>query len=471
MNKMKHLYILSLAIFLAIFLPACTESLDINKDPLSATTADPNVILPFVFVQYSNRHITELGTRMMDVPQHFSACFNSPFEGTTDRLITGKVWEMMYTRVLGNLFLVEQDALAAGSSSNNVAAIAKIFKAHAYFELAMIWEKIPFSEAINAVDFPTPAFDDQQTVLSGVLSILDDGISLIDAIPSTGIYDVSVGDIIYEGNMNLWRRYANSLKLRVLMVLKNKIDVSSQIAAVLSQPLMETNNQSALIKYADAPGQSNAFNVLVEGFFGPSNEQQGVFGPSETLFNLLQDDPRFDMIISNPNNEGPIAVGDFPFGSGGPTISDNVIRNDLPHMLMMPAEINLYRAELAFESGNMVEANTQFRTGIKNNIEWWGGDIPGAQLSIPQNTIDTFVDQLDPPTLDRIYEQLYIESFIRPIVAWNTVRRTKVPALVPPPSASISTILKRFTYPPNESDSNPNTPANIPTDTPMWFEN
>jgi hypothetical protein len=57
------------------------------------------------------------------------------------------------------------------------------------------------------------------------------------------------------------------------------------------------------------------------------------------------------------------------------------------------------------------------------------------------------------------------------VIAWNTVRRTKIPALAPPPSSGISTILKRFTYPPNESDSNPNTPVNIPTDTPMWFEN
>ena len=73
--------------------------------------------------------------------------------------------------------------------------------------------------------------------------------------------------------------------------------------------------------------------------------------------------------------------------------------------------------------------------------------------------------------MQSIHEQLYIESFIRPVVAWNTIRRTKVPALPLPPGSNISTILKRFNYAPNEVAANPNTPANLPTDTPMWFEN
>jgi hypothetical protein len=57
------------------------------------------------------------------------------------------------------------------------------------------------------------------------------------------------------------------------------------------------------------------------------------------------------------------------------------------------------------------------------------------------------------------------------VVAWNTVRRTKTPSLDAVPGAIISTILKRYNYPPNEVASNSNTPVNLPTDTPMWFEN
>jgi len=457
-------------LFMGVLVTSCEDALDINTDPLAATSADANVVLPYVFAQYSNRHVTELGTRIMDVPQHFSACFNSPRAGVTSSFLTGNTWRMMYTQVLGNLLLVEQDAIEAGASSNNVAAIAKILSAGTFFELSSLWEDVPFSEALSAVDFSSPKFDSQEAVFNGVITRLDEAMDLIDNIPDDGVVNVSAGDLVYGGDMDLWRRYANSLKLRVLMMMKNKVDVSSQIATTLSQPLMESNDQAAVIRYSDAPGGNNGFNQLVEAFFGVSNEAQGVYAPSPTLYNLLEGDPRFDVLVSANGNE-PCGMNMFAFSTGCPTISDNVIRNTLPHMLMMPAEVSLYRAELAMESGNSAEADNQYRNGVSLNVAWWGGDIPGAVSTIAAEDASAFVDGLSAPTMQDIHEELYLESFMRPVVAWNSVRRTGTPALTAVPGSSISTILKRFNYPPDEIGANPNTPANLDTDVPMWFEN
>ncbi|WP_235296492.1 SusD/RagB family nutrient-binding outer membrane lipoprotein [Portibacter marinus] len=467
---MKYIKYLSFVLLLSFVITSCEDALDINRNPLAATTADPNVLLPFVMAQYSNRHTTELGTRIMDVPQHFSACFNSARNGNTSIFLTGNTWGMMYSQVLGNLLLVKQDAEEAGPSSNNVAAIAKILEANTYFELTSIWEEVPYSQALNAQEFPEPTFDEQEVVLDGVIDILNDAIDQIDNIPSEGIFDVSTGDIIYGGDMDLWRRYANSLKLRVLMIIRNKKDVSSEIAATLNEPLIESNDQSALIRYSNAPGSFNAYNNLVEAFFGVSNEAQGVYGPGEVIYGLLQGDPRFDMLISNATGEG-CPIGRFPFSFACARIKDNVIRNDLPHMLMMPAEINLYKAELAMAAGDVATAESEYKAGVAKNVAWWGGDIPGAQLTIAADVAEAFVAELPTPTMEDIHNQLYIESFIRPVVAWNTVRRTDTPELRPVPGSNITGILKRFNYPPDEVASNPNTPVNLPTDTPMWFEN
>jgi len=467
---MKYIKYLSLVLLVSFMTTSCEDALDINENPLAATTADPNVLLPFVMAQYSNRHVSELGTRIMDVPQHFSACFNSARNGNTSIFLTGNTWGMMYSQVLGNLLLIKQDAEEAGASSNNVAAIAKILEANTYFELTSIWEEVPYSQSLKATEFPEPVFDDQESILRGVVSTLDEAMGLIDAIPSEGIFDVSVGDIIYGGDMDAWRRYANSLKLRVLMILRNKTDVSGDIAQALGQPLIESNDQSALIRYSNAPGGYNAYNNLVEAFFGVSNEAQGVYGPGEVIYGLLEGDPRFDMIISSATGEG-CPMGLFPFGFACARIKDNVIRNSLPHMLFMPAEINLYKAELAMASGDMSTADSEYRAGVAKNVAWWGGDIPGAQLTISAEDQAAFVDGLSAPTMEDIHNQLYIESFIRPVVAWNTVRRTDTPEMRPVPGSNITGILKRFNYPPDEVGSNPNTPANLPTDTPMWFEN
>ncbi|MCB0584795.1 MAG: SusD/RagB family nutrient-binding outer membrane lipoprotein, partial [Phaeodactylibacter sp.] len=227
---------------------------------------------------------------------------------------TGNTWGMYYTQVLGNLVLVEQDALAAGESRNNVAAIAKILKAKAFFELSCIWDKIPFSEALDGATYSSPNFDDQEAVFRGCLSILDEAISLIDKVPAEGVFDVSGGDVLFGGDMDKWRRWANSLKLRILMLIRNKdTSVDSQIQAVLGQPLIESNDQAVLLPYAGGGGAQNAFYGIVSAFFGPSNETAQVHGPGEPLYDLLKDgDPRFDLYILDPDGLGAPDNGFFP---------------------------------------------------------------------------------------------------------------------------------------------------------------
>jgi len=268
---------------------SCNDVLDVNQNPLAATTADPNVLLPYIFAQYSNRHTTELGTRMMDVPQHFSACFNSPRGGNTSSFLTGNTWFMYYNQMMGNALLIEQDATEAGISSNNINAIAKLIRAKGMFELASIWDEIPFSEALDGNTFPSPSFDSQETVFKGCVAVLDEATSLINAMTEEGNFDVSAGDLVYQGDMNKWLRYANSLKLRILMLIRNRdTSVDGQITALLSQPLMESNDQAALIRYADTPAESNGFARLVSAFFSAAgNEVEGVYAPGPSIYELL----------------------------------------------------------------------------------------------------------------------------------------------------------------------------------------
>ena len=464
---MKFIKYLFIVFSFALVLPSCEDSLNINENPLAATSADPNVILPFVMVQYSNRHVTELGSRTLDVPQQFTACFNSPRRGNTSIFLTGNTWGMMYSQVLGNLLLVEQDAEAAGASSNNVAAVAKILKAHTFFELSSIWEDVPFSQALDAVNFPEPTFDAQEDVLEGVITILDEAIALIDA--GGGLVDLTVGDLIYGGNMDNWRKLANSIKLRTLMLMSNQKDITSRANAVLAEPLISSNSETAMITYPGGPSAQNGLQALIEAFFGPDNESQQVYAPTTTVFDLLQGDPRFDLMIVDPAGTGPTDYGTFA-GPSDAVFANNVIREDLPHMIFMPAEIDLYKAELAMRAGDTGGADANYRAGVANNLRWWGQAVPGVVNTLDDATIDDYVAGLAAPTMQDIHEELYIESMFRPIIAWNSVRRTNVPELGPAPGSNISTILKRFNYPPDEVASNPNTPTNLPTDTPMWFE-
>lgn len=470
--------LLSILLIIAAFttFTACDSVLDINEDPLAATEANPNAVFPFVFAEYSARKTTELGTRTCDVYQYYSNIFNSPKGGTTSSFLTGNTWAVWYTNLLGNLVLIEQDAAAAGETSNNIQAAALVMKGHLFFELTSLWGDVPFTEALDGVQFESPRFDNQETVLEGVVTLMDEAMALIDAMPATGNFDFSAGDLILGGNMARWRELANSIKIRTLMLIRNvdsaEANAETRLAAAFGQP---TVSAPVFLQYEGTSTSTNAYFDIIKQFLGASNEDPGnglPLGPAPALRDHLfnTNDPRGSLWI-NDITLPATDYGTYPSGATEAIFSDNLLRADYPDVYFLPSEISLYRAELILDGVLTGSAQAEFEAGVTYALNYWGGNIDGfTGTAVSATDVSTYITSLGAVTLEEIHTQLWLEAFLRPVVAWNTVRRTGVPALSPPPGASISTILKRFDYPPDEVASNPNTPSNPETDTPMWFE-
>ena len=459
---------------MSVNLTSCDDTLDINTNPLAATSADPNAVFPYVFGAYSARKVSELGTRICDVSQYISNTFNSPNRGNVSSFLTGNTWSMMYTNVLGNLSLIKADAKLAGTTSNNVNAISTILTAHVFYEATSLWEKIPFTEALDGKTYPNPNFDDQKTVLNGVVALYNEAIDLIDAMPSSGNFAINpASDMFYGGDMSKWRVLANSLKLRTLMMLKNGGEnVDSQINSTLNQPLMTSNTDAAFINYSGDAGAENAMQKIITSFFGPDNESQNVFGPGDPIDDLLNGsgDPRWNLWVARNNLPAP--GNDISPDPTTSVLSNNIIRSNLPDVVMLPSEIDLYKAQLALEGNSSAgDAQTNYKNGITNAIKWWGQDIPGVKSNVSDVDISAYVNGLAAPTMNDVYNQQYLSVFLQPVMAWNVYRINKVPNLVAPPNSTIGTILRRFDYPTAEIGANPNTPANKLTSEPMWFEN
>jgi hypothetical protein len=477
---MKNIKIYLLSLLLITISFSCDDTLDINKDPLAATSADPNVVLPYVIVQYSARSVSELGTRITDVSQQMSANFNSPLNGGVSSFLTGNAWSMMYALALGNLKQVEEDARTLGATGNNVAAIAEILSAMVFYDITSIWEDGPFTQALDGQTYPAPVFDNQETILRGVVAKLDDAMMLIDNIPAEGVFNVNSGDMIYGGDMTRWRKFANSLKIRVLMMIRNRdTSVDSELVAALSEPVIDSNDDVAMLIYSGQAGAQNAYHGIVTSYFGPDNQSQQVHGPSEVMYDLVtgNNDPRASLLFYDPNNGGGNEPGTFPDPNTA-VYSNNIIRPDFPDVWFTPAEISFYRAELALKGVTNEDAQEMFDLGMSQVLSFYGQDIPcadgnvvdGVCLRLSTTEIDNYINSMGAVTENSIYEQQYLEALLRPVLAWNTVRRNAYPELPTPPASSITTYLKRFTYPPDETSSNPNTPVNKTTDTPMWFE-
>lgn len=460
--KQTSIYMLIAVMLFGTF--SCEEKLDINTDPLASS--EPELLLPAVLARYQSRKETELGTRILDVSQHLSGCFNSPRAGVTTSFLTGNTWGMYYTIMLGNLAVLESGAREAGELQNNVTGIALTLKALAFYELSVIFEDIPFTEALDAQQFPRPAFDTQETVLKGTVDLLDEAVSFLTNVPA-GSITIGGQDFIYNGDVQLWERFANSLQLRILMLIRNA-DAGyalPRINDVLSRPLITDLAHVARFPFFSQVGQQNSFADLNNTFFGtPSNEVVGVYAPSPVLRDLLVNnaDPRLDIFVTDINGgddyDNP-PMGTQSFGAFGAVISDDIIRYDAPAVWYTPAEISFYRAELALAGDVAGDADALTQQGVTEALQYWGGAIDNATATIEPADIAAYAATFTGVTMTQVHEQQYLETFMRPLVSWNHVRRTGVPEMDAVPGAVIDDILQRFTYAPDEIATNENTPA------------
>ena len=97
-------------------------------------------------------------------------------------------------------------------------ALGLIVKGFYYQLFTDQFGSIPFSEASNP-DIKLPKYDDQIDIYKGIISDLDEAISIIGSNTTTGsgVDMLSDNDVIFNGNMQNWKKLANSLKLRIAL--------------------------------------------------------------------------------------------------------------------------------------------------------------------------------------------------------------------------------------------------------------
>src|SRR3982751_1351619 len=125
--------------------------------------------------------------------------------------------------------------LADKRGSSTHKGIFKVFRSLLFSFMTDFYGDIYYSEALKGREgILYPKYDKQADIYTGLLAELEEANSLI----KEGTEPVSATyDLMYGGDKVKWQKFANSLKLRLLMRASKKIaDAGAQMSAIVNDP-------------------------------------------------------------------------------------------------------------------------------------------------------------------------------------------------------------------------------------------
>ncbi len=236
-NKNLKYFITAIFSLALILFNACESWLDINEDPNNPTAVPVSQLLTTVEIDLAGSMGASLGGlsgyTSNTVQQMFQRGNTHQFydlQGTDFEVETP--WNIMYERMLTDI----REIIALGSASEgnedwHYIGIVQIIKAYVFSALVDIWGDVPFTEANQGAALRMPAYDKGQDIYPQLFQLIDEGIVNLQ---KASRLSPGTDDIIYQGDLDKWSKFAKTLKLKMYNQIRLVQDVSSEVGALLA---------------------------------------------------------------------------------------------------------------------------------------------------------------------------------------------------------------------------------------------
>ncbi len=495
-NSNKFLYVV---IFIVALSASCKKSDFDNNfyNPEKAVTADiPRLyaglfshekVMPRYWNLYTF-HIPVLGTYSQTSGYtQTKGIYEQPTNYTANR------WDYFYTHDIAIFREMEKYYAALTDEEqkqglNLFMQTSKIFLYDQATQFVDMWGDIPFSKAgslnLNG-SMSLPAYDKQADIYSQALTDLKAISDYLTSVTPNSFYSnqFKAYDYVNGGSIEKWRKYCNSLLLRLAMRIsyKDEATAKSLIQTILTNPtaypVIETNADNALIQAnsttssllpADKNEVRNGFGVnpfapgkMVNDWMLPTND------PRLPVYFTKNASATYNGIsntLTSTQVEQGVTANIFSRWDST-TFTENYM---LPGILITAAEVNFIKAE-AFERWGGGTPKTAYDNGIRQSIAFWysvnnnSAYVSGVKETAP--TESAITQYLSHPlivygtnNLQKIGTQKWIDfNIAQANQAWAEWRRTKFPILSFPADGN-STISPnpptRLLYPSSERDLN-----------------
>ncbi|WP_432411824.1 SusD/RagB family nutrient-binding outer membrane lipoprotein [Rasiella sp. SM2506] len=457
---MKTTYKLFSLLCLVIVAWGCTKDFeDINTNTNNPNSVQPSLLLRQVLYNFGDEMSYEGFVAGDLLSQHRTALDFNLFDrhALKSPQLGGNPWPVFYTNLRDNEIILTQSREVETFAVYEGPAL--ILKAFMTAGLTDLFGDVPYSEAFNGVGGTvTPKYDLQEDIYvkdGGILDNLDKGIVAITNY--NGVIGLE-GDILFDGNLDAWITFANSLKIKALLRISSKVDVSAEMQAVFNTGnYLTENSQNAIFNFTNTDPNSFRLAQLRIGDFNN-------FVLSETMEGILKDlnDTRINKFFRPTESSGgtefkglingidasSTSIELAELSLAGTAFREDTSSIDANFLTAWETAFNL--AEAAERGLISADAERLYEIGVALAFDYWQTEVPVDYLTGPAAYTATGTTPIQ-----QIVTQKWIANIINSYEGWVEWRRTGFPEFLPV-AASLNNglIPVRMPYPAEEEALN-----------------
>jgi hypothetical protein len=340
-----------------------------------------------------------------------------------------------------------EDPATHETEQSNKLAIIELLNVYAFQNLVDIFGDVPYSEALD-IERISPKYDDAATIYADLIARIDAALADMDDSEAS----FGEADLIYGGDVELWKKFANSLKLKIAITMADASATIAKSAAesAVNAGVFTSNDDNALFPFLSATHPNPLYEDLVQS-------GRNDFVPANTIVDIMNNlgDPRRPYYFTL--FQGAYVGGRYGYESPYSLhshIPNAIAAPNFNGILLTYDEVLFYMAESAergFSVGN--NAGALYRDAIRASILFWGGTETEANNYVAQSNVNYATAA--GTWRQKIGTQAWIAFYTRGLEGYTMWRRMDYPVFnIASLITSYDEIPIRFPYPVSEQTLN-----------------
>lgn len=444
-------------------LVSCKKFLDVNKNPNAPTQPPINGLLTRV-TQSTALNVFRVSNITSYYVQYLASPNASSPTDVYEAIDASATWTNLYDNMTD---IYDLEKMAKDRGATQYQGVAKILMAMNLQLVHNLWGDAPYSNAFSGENL-TPSYDTGPTILQTCLTLLDEGITLVQqagstiTIPTTGTVNP---DLIHKGVTAAWVRTAHALKARLLNQLSKTAQYSTtaifaELAAAYTSTAQDAFITTFTVRNPWNQVAVNNIGLLLDGWLSEHyiDAMDGtIYGIFDPRLKRITDTTRFGDYRGTRNGKGRLGAG-INRDETYVNLTGYYSSPNSPLYIITFEELKFIEAEAAFRSNDLLRAYNAYLAGIAANMNKMG--VPAAERDAYINHPSVSVGQAG-ITLALIFKEKYKAMYLMP-VSWDDMRRFnyQYQGFQLPLNAVQSEFIRRLVYPSVETSRNN---ANVPT--------